>query len=196
MSFRIFLLAAGLSLAAATASAQEGSSPESAVPGSTPDKAADKAADKPAPAELAPLDPAALLSIGIPRSKEERDEMEQRSELLREESRLRKERAESELKESETSCWKKFLVSACLDDARVAYRKDVSMSKRQEREAQTLARNVRKYDALEKARIRDEENARKDAANAIKAEKYRAKRAAELEEQKAKGIKPSAPPAQ
>ena len=105
--------------------------------------------------------------------------MEQRATLLQEESRLRKEQAEKALADSKPGCWKKFLVSSCLDDARVAYRKEISIANRQDRESQTLSRNVKKYDAAEHLRLRDEENARKDAANAQKAEKNRAKRAAE-----------------
>lgn len=166
MPFRFFLLS--LSLISAVAAAQEAVAPESAAPATTP-----------ATSTTIPLDPAALLSVGVPRSKEERDEMEQRATLLQEESRLRKEQAEKALADSKPGCWKKFLVSSCLDDARVAYRKEISISKRQDRESQTLSRNVKKYDAAEHLRLRDEENARKDAANAQKAEKNRAKRAAE-----------------
>lgn len=105
--------------------------------------------------------------------------MEKQSTLLQEESKLRKEQAETTLADSKTICWKKFLVSACLDEAKVSYRKDISIAKRQDREAQTMARNVRKYDAAEHLRLREEENARKDAANAKKAEQHRAKRAEE-----------------
>lgn len=168
MPFRLFLLA--LSLLASAASAQEGAAP-AAPPAQTP-------AEKAAPAAVL-LDPATLLSVGVPRSKQERDDMETQAAVLQEESRLRKEQAETTLAESKTVCWKKFLVSACLDDTKVSYRKDVSIAKRQDREAQALTRNVRKYDAAESLRLREEENARKDAANAKKAEQHRAKRAEE-----------------
>jgi len=172
--FRFFLLS--LYLISAAAAAQE-AAPEAAAPASKPAATAPAAAT---PATV-PLDPAALLSVGVPRSKEERDDMEQRAKLLQEESRLRKEQAEKALADSKPACWQKFLVSSCLDDARVAYRKEISIAKRQDRESQTLSRNVKKYDAAEHIRLRDEENARKDAANAQKAEKNRAKAAKKQE---------------
>ena len=105
--------------------------------------------------------------------------MAARAATLQEEAKQRREEADKLHEAAQGECWKKFLVSACLEDARIAHRKELSMSKRQEREAQTLERNVRKYDALERARIRDEENAKREAENAKKAEKFRAKRAAE-----------------
>ena len=172
MSFRIFLL--GLSLATAAVQAQETAAPET-TPESTPAPAA--AAD----ATRVPLDPAAIRSVGTPRSQAERDEMAARAAQLQTESALRKEEAEKAHEAAKTGCWKKFLVSACLEDARTTYRKERSMAKRQEREAQTLERNVRKYDALERARVRDEENAQREAENAKKAEKFRAKRALEAD---------------
>ena len=181
--FRFFLL--GLSLVAVAASAQEAPA-TAAPPAATPTAEAPATAapaepaptaDKPAPAAV-PIDAAALLSVGLPHSKAERDEMAERAALLKKEALLRKEAAEKALTDATPICWKKFLVSACLDDARVAYRKDVSIAKRQERQSQTLERNVRKYDAAEHVRLRDEENARKDVENARKAAEYRAKQEA------------------
>jgi colicin import membrane protein len=177
VSFRFFLLS--LCLITAAAGAQESVSPET-PPVVAPTATSESGTEKAEPA-LVPLDPASLLSIGVPRSKEERDEMEQRATTLKDESSQRKEEAEKSLTTAKIACWKKFLVSSCLDDARVAYRKDVTISKRQDRESQTLERNVRKYDAFERARQRDEENAKREAENAKKAEKYRAKRAAEVQ---------------
>lgn len=175
MPFRFFLL----SLCFVTAVAQAQEPPAPAAPPAeaattAPQDNAPADADKPA-AEAVPFDASALLSVGVPRSKAERDEMAERAALLKEESRLRKEEAEKALAEASPVCWKKFLVSACLDDARVAYRKDVSIARRQERQSQSLERNVRKYDAAERVRQRDEENARKDEENARKAAEYRAK---------------------
>jgi hypothetical protein len=176
--FRIFLLIPALM--AGVAQAQEAAAPES-VPVPVP------AETTPAPAATqVPLNPAALLSIGAPRSKEERDEMAARATTLHAEAKRRREVADPAHEVAQAECWKKFLVSACLDEARTAHRKEISLAKRQEREAQTLERNVRKYDALERARIRDEENAKREAENAKKAEKHRAKRAAEDKAEKQK----------
>lgn len=170
MPFRFFLLS--LCLVCASASAQEAAAP--AAPEAPPVPPA--AAADPAGAATVPLDAAAVLSsIGVPRSKAERDEMEALAATLKEESALRREAADKAQAEAKTECWKKFLVSACLDDARVAYRKETSIAKRQERQSQSLERNVRKYDAAEHIRLRDEENARKDAENARKAAEFRAK---------------------
>lgn len=184
MPFRFFLLS--LCLATAVAQAQEPLAPATPPAEAPPTAAAeDGTAATAAPAsaakteaEAVPFDASTLLSVGVPRSKAERDEMAERSALLKEESRLRREAAEKALAEASPVCWKKFLVSACLDDARVAYRKDVSIAKRQERQSQSLERNVRKFDAAEHARQRDEDNARKDAENARKAAEYRAEREA------------------
>ena len=171
MPFRFFLLS--LCLLAAAAEAQEStapSAPATASSSTTPETAPAAAI----PAQV-PLDAATLLSVGIPHSKDERDEIAERAVALKEESRLRKEEAEKTLSAAKTTCWKKFLVSSCLDDARVLYRKDITIAKRQEREAQTLERNVRKYDAAEHARQRDDENAKREADNARKAANFRAK---------------------
>jgi hypothetical protein len=173
VSFRIFLL--GLCLAVPAVQAQETVAPETAAE-AVPAPAAETGATR------VPLDPAAIRSVGTPRSKEERDDMAARAAQLQSESTLRKEEANKVHEAAKTGCWKKFLVSACLEDARTAHRKELSMAKRQEREAQTLERNVRKYDALERARVRDEENAQREAENAKKAEKFRAKRALEADQ--------------
>lgn len=166
MPFRFFLLS--LCLACASAQAEVAVTPE--APPAAPAATADTAA----PAAV-PLDATVLSSIGVPRSKAERDEMAALAVTLKEESALRREAAEKAQADAKTECWKKFLVSACLDDARVAYRKEISIAKRQERQSQSLERNVRKYDAAEHVRLRDEENARKDAENARKAAEFRAK---------------------
>lgn len=183
MPFRFFLLS--LWLASAVAQAQESpapakqpaEAPAAAAPEENAAATAEPAATK-AATEAVPFDASTLLSIGVPRNKAERDEMAERATLLKEESRLRKEAAEKTLADASPVCWKKFLVSACLDDARVAYRKDVSIARRQERQSQSLQRNVRKFDAAEHARQRDEDNARKEAENARKAAEYRAKQEA------------------
>lgn len=193
MPFRFFLLS--LCLVTAVAQAQEpaaSAAPSAAAsaPAAAEDNSAAPAAATKAEAELVPFDASALLSVGVPRSKAERDEMAERAAVLKEESRLRRETAEKVLADASPVCWKKFLVSACLDDARVAYRKDVSIAKRQERQSQSLERNVRKYDAAEHARLRDEDNARKDAENARKAAEYRAEREAKS---KARAEKQSRP---
>jgi hypothetical protein len=171
--FRFFLLS--LCLTAVAAQAQETVPTEtSTTPAATDAAPAAPAADKPQAATV-PLEASTLLSIGLPHSQAERDDMAERAATLKEESRLRREAADKAFADAKTVCWKKFLVSACLDDARVAYRKETSLAKRQERDAQSLERNVRKYDAAEHIRLRDEENARREAENAKKAADYRAK---------------------
>lgn len=177
MAFRFFLLS--LCLVATGASAQDvpaSAAPPAPAPAATPAPET-PVAEESAPA-VVPLDAAALVSVGVPRSLAERDEMAERAATLKEEARLRRAAAEKALADASPVCWKKFLVSACLDDARVAYRKDVSIAKRQERQSQSLERNVRKYDAAEHVRLRDEDNARKDAENARKAAEYRAEQEA------------------
>jgi hypothetical protein len=169
VSFRIFLLS--LCLFVPALHAQE------VAPAATPEESATTAPTAAVVPEKRPLSAEDISSIHMPDNAAERDEMADRSVLLTTESEQRKERAELELEAAKTACWKKFLVSACLDDARVVYRKEISLAKRQEREAKTLERNVRKYDAAEKNRQREEETARRDADYEKKAEEYRAKQA-------------------
>lgn len=186
--FRFFLLS--LCLVAAAAKAQERAAPEPAETPSATSPAADAAEPPKAEPKTVPLDASALLTIGVPRSQAERDDMAERAATLKEESRLRKEEAEKALANATPVCWKKFLVSSCLDDAKVAYRKEISIAKRQDRESQTLDRNVRKYDAAEHVRLRDEENARRDEQNAKRAAEFRAEQEAKA---KARAEKQSRP---
>lgn len=173
---RFFLLS--LCLVAAAAKAQESVAPEATETPAATSPVAEGASSPKAEAKVVPLEASDLLSIGVPRSQAERDDMAARAATLKEEARLRKEAAEKTLADASPVCWKKFLVSSCLDDAKVAYRKENSIAKRQERESQTLERNVRKYDAAEHARQRNEENARRDEQNAKKAAEYRAQQEA------------------
>lgn len=186
MSFRIFLLA--LSLCSATLHAQETSSEAGSAGANT--NAAPPAAATSAPdtAQRVPLDPADLLKVNAPHDAAERDTMLEHASQLRAAAKTRRDAAEQAQAAAQTACWKKFLVSDCLADARVVYRKELSQARHEERQAKTLERNVRKYDAAEHIRQRDEENARRDAENAKKAEEYRAKRAAEIKRLKEKGV--------
>lgn len=216
VSYRIFLLALSLcsmslhaqedpNLAAAAAN-QTAADAQPATTSATPpteNPAVDETGAAPAAsgapaadstAERVPLSPEDLLKVNAPRDAEEREEMLQRAEQLRASAAERRQAAEEVHNAAQTTCWKKFLVSSCLEDARTAYRKEISQAKHDERQAQTLQRNVRRYDAAEHIRQRDAENAKREADNARKAADYRVKRAEELERLKAKGVpvKPAA----
>ncbi|HTH93995.1 MAG TPA: hypothetical protein VL550_02085 [Rhodocyclaceae bacterium] len=171
MSFRIFLLVSGLALSAALVQAQE--TAPAMTTGPTAADSVAQAKDDP----LRPLTPEDILTVGVPKTLDERNAMAQQAQDLRADSQQRKEDAEKVHTAAKTACWKKFLVSACLDDARVAYRQTIQAAKKQDRKAQALERNVRKYDAAEHIKQRDEENAQRDADNARKAADYRAKQA-------------------
>lgn len=170
MSFRIFLLVSGLALFAAGIQAQETAPATSGTNASGANQATQEQADP-----LRPLTPEDILTVGVPKTLDERNAMAQQAQDLRADSQQRKEDAEKAHTAAKTACWKKFLVSACLDDARVAYRQSIQAAKKQDRKAQALERNVRKYDAAEHIRQRDEENAQREADNARKAADYRAK---------------------
>lgn len=113
----------------------------------------------------------------LPANQAERDEMAARSQALDAEAKQRDAEAARVYEAAKTECWKKFLVSDCLEEARQAYRKENNLSKRQAREASGLDRQVRKYDAAQRAATREAENAKRDAEMEAKAEAYRKKQA-------------------
>lgn len=139
-----------------------------------------------APAEAAPAAPTANSNAAaaidnvmtrLPANQEERDQMAARSQALDAEAKQRDAEAARVYEAAKTECWKKFLVSDCLEEARQAYRKENNLSKRQAREASGLDRQVRKYDAAQRAATREAENAKRDAEMEAKAEAYRKKQA-------------------
>lgn len=131
------------------------------------------AAPAPAPTPVTFSEPAIILSP------EQRAEYVARAEQLTKEAEQRRADNDKRYAEAKIECWKKFLVSACLEDARQVHRKEIIAIQKVEREARALDREVRRHDAAEHAALREAENARKDAENEAKAAKYRAEREAE-----------------
>lgn len=119
-------------------------------------------------------------------SPEQRTDYVTRADQLTKEAEQRRAEADRVYAEAKLSCWKKFLVSACLEESRQAYRKEIIAIQKVEREARALEREVRRHDAAEHAALREAENARKDAENEAKAAKYRAEREAEEAKRAAK----------
>lgn len=158
VSFRIFLSALCLSVSAVHASEAQ------------PDAAGDGTVKAPVTETHAPR---------MPANAEERDQMAARAKALDAESEQRQAEANRIHEAAKTECWKKFLVSSCLDEARLIFRKESAQASRLEREARSLDKQVRKYDAAQRKAERDADNARRDAEMEAKAEKYRAKQAAE-----------------
>lgn len=83
------------------------------------------------------------------------------------------EEAERVFKETETACYKKFLVSDCLDQAREAHRNSLREARAVESKGKTLERELKMRD-FATHRVKLEEDAkRKDAEAAERAEKNR-----------------------
>lgn len=93
-------------------------------------------------------------------------ELRERASALRAEAKRRHEAAQPE-------CWKKFLVNACLEDARQAQREEERKARALDKEARDIERDVRRDDAAGREAQRAEELPAKEAAAAARAEKNR-----------------------
>ena len=81
-----------------------------------------------------------------PITPQERKELLDRAQSLKSEAGRIKAEAEKQRKEADASCWKKTLVSACLEDARRASIDSNAEARRKETEARRLEREVRQRD--------------------------------------------------
>ncbi|HTJ97174.1 MAG TPA: hypothetical protein VL381_06870 [Rhodocyclaceae bacterium] len=153
---RIFLLSFCIACASAFAAEPETAAPEA--------KAATSATSS---SEIAPIQTA-----------EARSQYAERVTALNTEVAQRRATAERIYSDAKIECWKKFLVSSCLEDARQVNRREIIEIQKLERESRGLEREVKRYDAAQHAAQLAAENARKDAENEAKAAEYRAKQEA------------------
>jgi colicin import membrane protein len=74
---------------------------------------------------------------------------------------------------AQTECWKKFLVNACLDDARKAHMEETVKARALDKEAREIEREVKRQDIAAREAKRMEEAPAKEASAAARAEKNR-----------------------
>lgn len=116
----------------------------------------------------------------------ERSERLSRAKQLQDEAaRLQKE-ADVRLKTSSDACYKKFLVSSCLEDARKLHRQESRTATRLEQEGGEIERDVKRRDVAAKEAQRAVDAPRREADQKAKGEAYRAEEARRADERAAK----------
>ena len=108
------------------------------------------------------------ITPSMPHNKDEREMQGAQAQKLRADAAALKIEAAAKHEQANAACWKKFLVSSCLDDARQTFRQEESRARQMEREAKLIERNIRSFDAAEDAAKRAADNARRDAKAAAK----------------------------
>ncbi len=109
-------------------------------------------------------------------TEEEKNELLGKAQALRDQAAAIRSKADADNAAAQKECWKKFLVSACQDDARKAQREEVEKARKLEHEAREIERDVRIREVAtrEAKRIADEPRRRAEAAE--RAEKNRLER--------------------
>lgn len=99
----------------------------------------------------------------MPVNAEERTAMQAQVEQMKQDAEQRRLVANQTHEAAKLECWKKFLVSSCLEEARQVFRKEESQIRQIERDTRLIERNLKRYDAAARTAAREAENARKDA---------------------------------
>jgi hypothetical protein len=94
---------------------------------------------------------------------------------MRDQARQIHEAAQQTYAAAQQICWKKFLVSACLEEAKMAMRDKEREAKTLEIEAGRIERRIRLHEQQEKAARRDEDLRARQGDIAERAEKIRRK---------------------
>ncbi|MDR1999941.1 MAG: hypothetical protein LBP94_00190 [Zoogloeaceae bacterium] len=90
------------------------------------------------------------------------DTLKAQAASLREEARDIRAAAEIEHANAQNACWKKFLVSSCLEDAGQAYRDEKLKASRLESRAHAIDRELKRREIAEKDAKRAAEDAARD----------------------------------
>lgn len=107
-------------------------------------------------------------------SDEEKHRLLDQARSLKEQAGAIHEAARNRFKEQEASCWKKFLVSDCIDDAKIAHKEETRKASELERQAREIERDVRKREFAMREARRIEEAPRKEAEALERAAKNKA----------------------
>jgi colicin import membrane protein len=109
-----------------------------------------------------------------PLSDDEKNRLLDQARGLKEQANAMHEAARNRYKEEEAACWKKYLVSSCIDDAKQQHRQESRKANELEHQAREIERDVRKRDFAQREAKRIEDAPRKEAEAAAKAAKNKA----------------------
>lgn len=109
-----------------------------------------------------------------PLSDEEKHHLLDQARSLKEQGAAIHEAARNRYKEQESACWKKFLVSDCIDDAKIAHKEEARKANELERQAREIERDVRKREFAMREARRIEDAPRKEAEALERAAKNKA----------------------
>ncbi|MRR50311.1 MAG: hypothetical protein EG825_05265 [Rhodocyclaceae bacterium] len=109
-----------------------------------------------------------------PLGDEEKHRLLDQARSLKEQAAAIQDAARNRYKEQEAACWKKFLVSDCLDDAKIAHKEEARKANELERQAREIERDVRKREFAMREARRIEDAPRKEAEALERAAKNKA----------------------
>lgn len=104
---------------------------------------------------------------------DEKQALEARARGLRDQASAIRSQADADLATAEKECWNKFLVSACQDEARRRQRQEVDKARQLEHDAREIERDVRVRTVATREARRIEEEPKRRAAAAERAERNR-----------------------
>lgn len=136
------------------------------------------------------------VAAGEPRTPEDREQLRVQARDMRAQAKRMRAEAAQALAAAEKSCWEKFLVSNCLEEAKAAERATDREAKTLEIEAGRIERRIKAHEREEKAARRAAEAPQRAAKAAKRAEELQlqeeealrrqAEKAAEIERRKRK----------
>jgi hypothetical protein len=103
----------------------------------------------------------------------EREQIDTKAHALRQQAESMRHEADKQQKIEHDACWKKFLVNSCMDDAKQRRTERIIEARKVEQEARDLERGLRQREAEIRAARWAEEQPRKDAEAAARAERNR-----------------------
>lgn len=133
------------------------------------------------------LPAAALAQVDSrPLSDAERSERLARASRLQDEAARLQQEADARLKTANDACYKKFLVSSCLEEAKKAHTQETRAATRMEQEGKEIERDVKRRDVAARDAQRAVDAPRREAEQKAQGEAYRAEEAQRAEERAAK----------
>ncbi len=117
-------------------------------------------------------------AAAAPAVTEDWDALRAQAEKMRAQAKQLRNEAEAANAAAQKTCWEKFLVSSCLEDARQALRAAAREAKRIEVEAGQLSRRIKAHERELKQQRRIDEAPQRAAESARRAEQIRLKEAA------------------
>ena len=104
---------------------------------------------------------------------EGREQLEERARSLQEQGKEMRKEADLRLEEETRACWKKFLVTRCMDQAKQVKYERFDEARKLEQEARNIERELRRREAAARAARWAEELPQREADAAAQAERNR-----------------------